>query len=72
MPYTISAVAHQNSEDLFQGLALGLQDGAIIVLELVLGIEKWFLEKHPGEISKMAFWEDRVQISGSVDGRIYV
>ena len=42
------------------------------MLDLVLGIEKWFLEKHPGEITTMAVWEDRVLISGSVDGRINV
>ena len=43
-----------------------------MVLDLVLGIEKWLLEKHPGEITTMAFWEDRVLISGSVDGRVNV
>jgi hypothetical protein len=53
-------------------LALGLVDGAIIVLDLILGIEKFFLEKHPGEISALAFWEDKALISGSVDGRVNI
>lgn len=72
MPYPITAAAHQNCEDLFQGLAVGLQDGAIVVLDLVLGVERWFLEKHPGEVTTMAFWEERVLISGSLDGRVNV
>jgi WD40 repeat protein len=53
-------------------LALGLVDGAIIILDLILGIEKFFLEKHPGEISALAFWEDKALISGSVDGRVNI
>jgi hypothetical protein len=28
-------------------LAVGLVDGAIIVIDLILGVEKHFLEKHP-------------------------
>jgi hypothetical protein len=28
-------------------LAIGLVDGAIIIIDLILGIEKHFLEKHP-------------------------
>ena len=47
-------------------------DGAIVVLDLILGIEKMFLEKHPGEITSLAFWEDKTLISGSVDGRVNV
>jgi hypothetical protein len=37
-----------------------------------LGLEKNFLEKHPAEITSLAFWEDKVLISGSVDGRINI
>lgn len=51
-------------------MAVGLIDGAIIIIDLILGIEKKFLEKHPGEISALAFWDDKVLISGSIDGRI--
>jgi hypothetical protein len=29
-----------------------------------------FLEKHPAEISALAFWEDKVLISGSIGGRV--
>jgi len=47
-------------------------DGAIIVIDLILGVEKNFLEKHPSEITALAFWEDKVLISGSVDGRINI
>ena len=57
-------------EDDFQNLAVGLIDGAIIIIDLILGIEKHFLEKHPSQITTMAFWEDKCLISGSVDGRV--
>jgi len=53
-------------------LAIGLVDGAIIILDLILGVEKMFLEKHPSEISALAFWEDKTLISGSTDGRVNV
>ena len=45
-------------------------DGAIIVIDLQLGIEKFFVEKHPMAITAIEFYEDRVLISGSVDGRV--
>lgn len=31
-----------------------------------------FLEKHPAEVSSMSFWEDKVLISGSIDGRVNI
>ena len=70
MPYQISAIAYQSFEDDFQNLAVGLIDGAIIVIDLIIGVEKHFLEKHPAQITTMAFWEDKCLISGSVDGRV--
>jgi WD40 repeat protein len=72
LPYMISSLAFQNHEDLYQCLAVGLVDGAIIILDLVLGVERSFLEKHPGEITALAFWEEKVLISGSIDGRVVV
>jgi len=51
-------------------LAVGLMDGAIIILDLALGMEKFFLEKHPAAITSLAFYEDKVLISGSIDGRV--
>ena len=51
---------------------VGLIDGAIVVIDLVLGIEKHFLEKHPGQITSLAFYEDKSLISGSVDGRVNI
>jgi WD40 repeat protein len=53
-------------------LAVGLVDGAIVVIDLVLGLEKFFLEKHPAAITTMSFFEDKVLISGSVDGRVNI
>lgn len=70
MPYAISAVAFQGKSDNFQALALGLVDGAVVVIDLVLGVEKFFLEKHPAEVTSLAFFEDKSLISGSVDGRV--
>lgn len=72
MPYAISALSYQGDLDHFQALALGLVDGAIIVLDLILGVERMFLEKHPAEISALAFWDDKTIISGSIDGRVNV
>lgn len=72
MPYNISCVAFQGEMDSYQSLALGLVDGAIIIIDLILGVEKMFLEKHPAEISALAFWEDKTLISGSIDGRVNV
>lgn len=69
-PYRISCAAYQGGEEDSQNLAVGLIDGAIIVIDLVLGIEKYFLEKHPTAITALAFFEDRILASGSVDGRI--
>jgi len=51
---------------------VGLVDGAILILDLILGVERIFLEKHPAEISALAFWEDKTLISGSIDGRVNV
>lgn len=72
MPYQISAVTYQAFDDNFQSLAVGLVDGAIIIIDLILGIEKNFLEKHPGEVSTLDFWEDKVLMSGSIDGRVNI
>lgn len=49
---------------------MGLVDGAVIILDMILGIERNFLEKHPAEIAALAFFEDKVLISGSIDGRV--
>jgi len=53
-------------------LAVGLVDGAILLIDMVLGLERKFLEKHPAEISALAFWDDKVLISGSIDGRVNI
>ena len=70
MPYCISSTAFQSFEDDFQYLAVGLVDGAIVVIDMILGVEKHFLEKHPAQITTMAFYEDKCLLSGSVDGRV--
>jgi WD40 repeat protein len=51
---------------------VGLVDGAIIIIDLILGIEKHFLEKHPAAITTMSFYEDKALISGSIDGRVNI
>jgi hypothetical protein len=35
-------------------------------------MERKFLEKHPAEISAIGFWDDKVLISGSIDGRVNI
>lgn len=72
MPYKISCIQYQSFEDDFQQLAVGLVDGAIIIIDLILGIEKHFLEKHPTAITAMSFYNDKSLITGSVDGRVNI
>ena len=72
MPYQITCATFQTYEDDFQNLAVGLVDGAIVIIDMILGIEKHFLEKHPAAITTMAFYEDKSLISGSVDGRVNI
>lgn len=47
-------------------------DGAVIVIDLILGIEKHFLEKHPSAVTTMAFLDDKALMSGSIDGRVNI
>ena len=70
LPYQITCVAYAGGEEERQSLAVGLIDGAIVVIDLQLGIEKNFVEKHPTTVTALAIYEDRVLISGSVDGRV--
>lgn len=70
MPYQISCAVFQSFEDDFQCLAIGLIDGAIVLVDFILNIEKHFLEKHPTQITSMAFFEDKTLISGSICGRV--
>ena len=70
LPYPITATAYRMSEEEAQMLAVGLLDGAIVVIDLAIGMEKYFLEKHPSAITSLAFYEDKVLVSGSVDGRV--
>lgn len=42
------------------------------MLDLALGVEQHFLEKHPVAISSLAFMEDKVLMSGSIDGRVNI
>lgn len=72
MPYHISTVAYKSFDNDFQSIAIGLIDGAIIIIDLILGLEKYFLEKHPTQITSMAFYEDKCLISGSIDGRVNI
>jgi WD40 repeat protein len=70
VPYMITAMTVYSSDEEKQSLALGLVDGAILVIDLALGIEKYFVEKHPMAVTCLAFYEDNILISGSVDGRV--
>jgi len=72
MPYHITASKFQSHEDDYQVLAVGLVDGAIVIIDLVLGVERLFLEKHPTAISTMSFYESRALISGSICGRVNI
>jgi len=39
MPYQISATAFFQGEEERQSLAIGLQDGAIVIMDMALGLE---------------------------------
>lgn len=69
-PYQITCTCYSTAEDERQSLAVGLLDGAILILDLALGLEKFFVEKHPSAVTALAFFEERILISGSVDGRV--
>jgi len=45
-------------------------DGAIVLIDMILGMERKFMEKHPSEITALAFYDDKVLISGSICGRV--
>ena len=70
MPYPITATCYKSFEDERQLLAVGLLDGAIVIIDLALGMEKYFVEKHPTSVSSIAIFEDKVLISGSIDGKV--
>lgn len=72
MPYQITAAQFQSFEDDYQNLAVGLIDGALVIIDLVLGVEKHFLEKHPSEISTLAFYDNKALVSGSICGRVNI
>ena len=72
MPYHITAVKFQSFEDDYQNLALGLVDGALVIIDLLLGIEKHFLEKHPSQISTIAFYDNKALVTGSICGRVNI
>ena len=72
MPYQITCAKFYTFEDDYQTLAVGLVDGAIVIIDMLLGIEKHFLEKHPSSISTLAFYENRALISGSICGRVNI
>jgi hypothetical protein len=63
-------VAVQDHDDDFQNMAVGMRDGGIVIIDLILGMEKQFLEKHPAAITSLAFFEEKCLMSGSVDGRV--
>lgn len=62
----------QSMDDDYQALAVGLIDGAIILIDLIVGVEKHFFEKHPAAISSLAFYKDKAVISGSICGRVNI
>ena len=72
MPYSISTVAFKSFDNDFQNLAVGMIDGGIVIIDLILWLEKYFLEKHPAKITSMAFHEYKSLISVSVDGRVNI
>ena len=37
---------------------------------MALGLEQHYIEKHPAAITSLCFYEDKVLMSGSVDGRV--
>lgn len=40
------------------------------MIDLALGLEKFFVEKHPAAVTSIAFYEEKVLISGSIDGKV--
>jgi WD40 repeat protein len=70
LPYQVTASTYYSTDEERQYLAVGLIDGAIVIIDLALGLEKYFVEKHPSAVTSIAFYEEKVLISGSIDGKI--
>ena len=70
--YPITASAFQDFED-SQLLAIGIKSGGLMIYDLNLGIEKWFIEEcHGTPVSSIAFFEDTKLVSGSNYGTILI
>lgn len=44
----------------------------MVIIDLLLGIEKNFLEKHPTAISTLEFYHNKALVSGSICGRVNI
>ena len=55
-PYPITSASYLDLDENTQLLAVGLLNGAVIVYDVVLGSEKFFLERHPDQVTSIAFW----------------
>ena len=67
MLYPIEASAINKSGTF---LALGLNDGSVVIWDLNLNCVKSFLDKHKRSVTCIEFYEDWYLISGSKDGTI--
>ena len=55
-PYPVTAASYLDFDENTQLLAVGLLNGAVIVYDVALGCEKFFLERHPDSVTSLAFW----------------
>ena len=49
-----------------------MHDGSLIVLDMVLTTERFFMPNHTGHITTISFLEDRVLLSGCSKGRVHI
>ena len=72
LPYKISYAELTSFDENTQMLACGMIDGGIVVLDLVLGVERFILDRHPSKVTALAFYEDKILVSGSMDGSVHM
>lgn len=53
-------------------MAFGLDNGTIMVYDLLLNNEKFYLDKHLEGVTALQFFENYKLISGSEDGGVHI
>ena len=67
--YPLSCLALSQSSSF---LALGLIQGSVIIFDIPLKQEKYYLDKHQAEVTHLVFCDDWRLVSGAFDGSVHI